>query len=552
MLCSAQKTSFMCATHRHKFFQNMVRIACLLRMSGVNCCFLLLLVLSQVGEAQTTCSSQNAGNGVFICYPNPSQNAADATVPEIFHLSAQGKVPDGQVIPGYRVFIDKRLVYEKRFSVPVQKLLIETNVRSPFDSGSHTLQLVVPGAGSAEVKDLRFQSLSNGSFCDPFTRTDPRTCSMSPIKSPLQWSLKETAPRTSAAEVFDGYSAYLKLYSQNLKSIEADVSDAMAVDAQGNLYVASHAFADVDLRKYSPNGSLLYASLIRSCGDGFLSVAGLAVDNAGRAWIAGNTSACLKTTPNAAQSHGSDTGRPTGFVMLVDTKKPGATAQLYVSYLSDIETRISAIRADNEGNAYITGTVASREFHHDSMLSVTEGPARSAVAPLGFVAAVEGSGSGFLWATLVENAELNHLALDTAGDVYITGRVLCGSPRGSGVACDDVVVARLSDRGRRFSYLAHFPGNNAARAIAVAGKGAWIFATNATAAFALQPCKAGVLYEHRMREGESNPPEMAGAPALDAFAATLSGTFSSGEPGAAPKKLQASVQIAPECGSQPQ
>ena len=49
----------------------------------------------------------------------------------------------------------------------------------------------------------------------------------------------------------------------------------------------------------APNGSITYDSVIRSCGEGFLSVTALAVDEIGHAWIAGNTTACLAATPGA-------------------------------------------------------------------------------------------------------------------------------------------------------------------------------------------------------------------------------------------------------------
>ena len=549
------KRAGMCPYSLGSFFPNMAEIMGFLGTGGVSCCVAVLLLLARGAEAQTTCGAQNTGDGVFICYPNPFQNKADSTVPETFHLSAQGNAPEGHVAVAYRILIDNRLVYVKKLLTPTQKLSIETNVKSPFDSGSHKLQLVVLGAGSAEVKELRFYSSKNGSFCDPFSRADPRICSPSPTRPPLEWSLKETTPKGSSDDAFDGYSAYLKLYGQNLKSIEADASDAMTVDAQGNLYVASHALADVDLRKYSPNGSLIYASLIRSCGDGFLSVAGLAIDNAARVWIAGNTNACLRTTPNAIHSQGSKTGRATGFIMLVDTKKPGATAQLYVSYLSPVENRISAIRADSEGNVYITGTVTAREFPHDSLLSVTKGSAGALGAPLGFVAAVDRLGSGFQWSTLLENAQLNDLALDRTGGVYVTGRVMCRAPRQAGVACEDVFAARLSDRGHRFSYLARFGGaaEDEGRAIGATDSGAWIFVTSATAVVALQSCKTGILYARSMREDNDNAQvEIALAPAMEAFTAALSGTLQAGELGTASKRLRASVQIAPECASAPQ
>ena len=123
---------------RQLSFQNLVQFA------GRVCCgFFVLLLLARVADAQTTCAAQHSARGAFICYPNPSENPADSSVPHIFHLSAQGNAPDGQAIAGYLVLIDNRPVYETQLAVPVLKLSIETNLKSPFNTGSHTLRLVV-------------------------------------------------------------------------------------------------------------------------------------------------------------------------------------------------------------------------------------------------------------------------------------------------------------------------------------------------------------------------------------------------------------------------
>lgn len=524
------------------------------RCSTRVCCSLLtLILLSPVAKTQTSCAIENPAVGVFICSPQPSGSDSDSAIPDVFHLSAQGNASDGQLISRFRILIDNRQILDNRLAIPLQHLSIEMNLKSPFDSGSHTLMLLVAGVGSAEVKGLRIQP-SKSSFCDPFSRFDPRTCSISNTTARLHWSLPDARPQ----DPFDDYLSYVKLYGENLKSIEADASDAIAVDAQGNTYVASHSFADIELRKYTPNGSIVYDSLFRSCGEGFLSVAGLAIDNAGRTWIAGNTTACLPTTPDAFQGHVAGENRMHGFVMLVDTAKPGS-APKFLTYLSSVDSRIAAIRADNEGNAFVTGTTTSVDFPHDSILSVKDGAARAPATTLGFVSGLNPAGSGLLWSALLRNTRLTALALDGAGNVYITGRVASGQSR------SDVLVAELSDRGRRLSYVATLGGSadEEGRAISVTEQGPWILVSGDTESpdfpvssavnksrrvgmqpfvIALQPCKTGILASRLLtRSDDADAPVISLTPILDAFTTAFPGLLR-------PRgNLASSVVSAPGC-----
>ena len=551
---------------------------------------LTLLSLVPIAKAQTSCATENPGIGVFICFPSSSVNGTDAAMPNLFHLSAQANAADGQLITRYRVLIDNRQILDNPLAIPLQNLSIESNLKAPFESGSHTLQLLVAGVGSAEVKGLQIHASKNGA-CDPFSRFDPRTCSIS-IRAPLHWSLPEPASPTTTLEsaagpedAFAAYVAYVERYSENLKSIEADASDAVAVDAEGNTYVALHSFADVELRKYAPDGSIVYDSLLRACGDGFLSVAGLAIDNAGRAWIAGNTTACLPTTPNAFQGHTAGANRMRGFVMLVDTAKAGS-APLALTYLSGVDNRIAAIRMDHDGNAFVTGVTTSLEFPHDSILNVKEGSAGAPATRLGFVSVLNSSGSRLLWSALLPDVQLTALALDTAENVYVTGRMASGSRRAPGptrtgrlgcgangklpLGCDDVLIAALSDRGRRLSYVATIGGSGEeeGRAISIDPQGHWIFVAGDTESpdfpvssganqahraglqpfvIALQPCKTGILSSRLITASNAAvSPGVAMTPALDAVATAFPGAAA---PLRARAKVAASVLNAPACSA---
>jgi len=507
-------------------------------------CTLLLIVLlsGRAVQGQTACATAHPGPGVFICYPDPAANAADANLDHVFHLSAQGNAPEGGTVTRYAVVIDDRRIYENRLAIPTPRLSVEINLLSPFRSGSHTVHVVMDGAGAAEVAGLQFHPLANLGFCQPFNRFDARTCLTSNARGPLEWPVAGAAP-------LSGLAAYAELYRRNLESVEADVADAVAVDAQGNLYAASHQSADVELRKYAPNGSITYDALFRACGNGFTSVAGIAIDRAGRAWIAGNTTACLSTTPGALEAAAGEGAVLRGFVILADTAKPASDPPVYSTYLARAENRINAIRVDANGNAFVAGATASAQFPHSTSMSV--GGSVEHARGNGFVSVLNPSGSALRWSALLPGGPLTALDLDTSGDVWVTGR----APARRSSDPDDLLLAVISDQGRQMPYRARIYGGAQNRAIAVAPSGTWAAVVGTSDepgavsfAFEFQRCGRGVGNSLMFPVPVlAAVPEIALPPALDAFVRAfpeeLPRTTTQGEP----KMPFFEVQIAPPC-----
>lgn len=442
--------------------------------------------------------------GAFVCYPNPSIDSRDTTLDRRFHLSAQGNALPGRVVTGYKVWLDDRLINDTQLLSPSEKFSIETNLESPFHSGAHVLRLEMDGAGSAAVKRLRFVPAKSVSFCDPFSRFDPRSCTALPGReAALTWSLPAGM----------NYSAYLDLYSRNLIALEVDTADAMAVDGSGNLYLASHAFSDVELRKYAPDGSLVYSSLIRSCSDGFMVVAALNVDDAGYAWIAGNTDACLSTTSNATTAGEGNRGQRRSFVILVDTAKPGSTP-LYTTYLPDAAHRISGLFVDGHRTVYLTGSAGSEDFPHETSARIS-GAGQSVSARLAFVASLDLSGSGLRWSTLMPDLQTDSITVDDSGTVYLAGRI-----------ASQAVAVSLSADGRVLSHSAPLyalkNGNTPAIGLSeghviVAG----VSAQGGPTVITFQPCRSTLM---RFLSPHSEPkggtfPDLVFAPALKAFSA---------------------------------
>jgi hypothetical protein len=464
----------------------------------------VLLSLSGAVAAQTSCSIQHPGPGVFICYPNSSENSSPK-VPALFHLSAEINAPSGVSTRRYSIFLDNQLLYDNRLATPAERLPIELNLVSPFTSGSHTLRITAAEIGSTELKNLQFRPFENAGFCEPLSKVETFSSCYSAIKAPLRWKVEKysDAPPSSLSR----YSDYIAFYSRNLKSLEADVADKVALDSQGNLYIALHLFDGLELRKYTPNRSIVYDAVVQTCGPGRLSITGLAVDDTGHAWVAGNTHACLTGTNGAWKSRISDTSQPHAFVALLDTSKRTSTTPLYLTYLADAESQVFGIRVDKEGDAYVTGITSSPDFPHQSSFTIS--PGRGVSKENGFVAVLNPSGSALQWTALLQNAGPAALAVDRTGNVYITGRT--GA---------DAFLAELTERGTKLSNIVHL-GTGDPRAIAVAPGGVWALVEAESELFAsmLEPCAKEKILENPLPQDENSvATDVSSRLALDAFA----------------------------------
>jgi hypothetical protein len=485
---------------------------------------LLLMAGSQAG-AQTNCETRHPNPGVFICYPNPAENPADADIPETFHISAQVKAAEGRTVRLYSILIDGRVVYESKLPAALKKLSIETNLKSPPDRNPHTLGLVVYGAGSTEVSGLRIHESPNSPLCDPFSRTNPQACNLSTPATPLRWQ-----PITGDGNQYqpaEAYTATLQAWSRNLKRLEADAADAVTVDTHGNLYTASHVLSDVEVRKYSPDGGILYDSLVRSCGAGFVQVSSMAATDSGLVWIAANTTACFEASGSAIQAHTGQPNRMRGIVILMDTTKASTIAPPYLAWLAGSEYRATAIRADRQGNAYVAGIAGSSDFPHQALLDADTRTTASDKAEFGFVSALSRSGS-VRWSTLLRHLLPATVSSGPDGTVFVAGGQASGT--------SGAILAAIADGGRRFSWMARPVGRDAqefspvsATAVSATARGEGILVAGPAIAKGRQPriffaalraCGTDGFDFHLLPESVSEEaPGIALGGALDAVAA---------------------------------
>jgi hypothetical protein len=207
----------------------------------------------------------------------------------------------------------------------------------------------------------------------------------------------------------------------------------VAIDSAGDCYVAGISTAITPtsgvfqtdpksgqfVEKFGPTGSVVYATYLGGSGPDMPS--GLAVDDAGNAYLTGQTASNDFPTKNALQSTFGG-GTSDAFVAVLN---PTASALVYSTYLGGSgQDYGSAIAVDSSSNAYVTGTTYSTNF-----------PTVAAFQPslvglqAAFVTKLDASGtpvySTYLGPTGgsdgTDSAYGSGIAADSSGNAYVTG-----------------------------------------------------------------------------------------------------------------------------------
>jgi hypothetical protein len=249
--------------------------------------------------------------------------------------------------------------------------------------------------------------------------------------------------------VSDAFVAELKpggsglVYSTYLGGSGADAAFALTVDPSGAVYVSggtssasfpltSGAYAtrgEAFMSKLNPGGSsLAYSTYF----DG--NPQAVAVDSAGEAYLAGRAnSSSFPTTPNAFQTtFTSGTGQgdqPAGDGFVTKFNSAG-TGLVYSSYLGGSSGGgASGIALDSSGDAYLTGTASAG-------LPTSPG-AYQATGTGAFVTELNVGGTGLLYSSYLGASSENlgdAIAIDSSGDVDVTGHANAGFPTTAGAA----------------------------------------------------------------------------------------------------------------------
>ena len=277
-------------------------------------------------------------------------------------------------------------------------------------------------------------------------------------------------------------------YSTYLGGTGYDEIDGVAVDTDGNIYVAGVTLStdfptaaplrattngadDAFVAKISADGSqLIYSTYLG--GNGSDTASGIAVDATGTAYVGGYT---LSTnfpifTPYQAAIRSAGT-----FDAFAARLNSAGSALMYSTYLGgSSDDAPFAVALDSAGSFYLAGQTASTNF---PLLNSVVGSRVSAID--GFVTKLSSAGNTLIFSTYLggnNDDGPQGLAADGAGNAYITGytrssnfqRVnfiqgaLGGGTCTDGVntfPCSDAFVTKIASAGSQIVYSTYLGGN---------------------------------------------------------------------------------------------
>jgi hypothetical protein len=309
-----------------------------------------------------------------------------------------------------------------------------------------------------------------------------------PIANPLQ--ANKAGGRDAFITKLNAEGSAL-IYSTYLGGSGEDVSNDIAVDASGQVYLAGYTRSgnfplvypiqtDGDgkgnafVSKLNAGGSaLIYSTYIGGLngndGDGGLAIA---IDNEGSAYIAGYSgSSDFPTTANAFQS--ANRGSRDAVVFKLN---PSGTALVYSTYLggSGVDLGAYDIAVDDSGAAYVTGETWSSDFPMANALQSNHGVGQED----GFVSKLSSDGSTLVYSTYLWGSKPEvgkGIAVDASGNAYITGYT--NSPEFSVVNAVqpsyggdpyDAFIAELNTEGSALVYSTYLGGSGDDRALSIA------------------------------------------------------------------------------------
>ena len=273
------------------------------------------------------------------------------------------------------------------------------------------------------------------------------------------------------------------LYAGYIGGSSIDVSNGIAVDADGNAYVIGATSSDqatfpvtvgpdlsyndgqdaFDAKVNAAGTALVYAGYIG--GSGIDAGRGIAVDAGGHAYVTGYAESDQTTFPVAVGPDLTYNGGVDAFVAKVNA---AGTALTYAGYIGGNSLEIGyGIALDSGGNAYVAGNTGSDQ----TTFPVIVGPDLTFNGNNeAFVAKVNAAGTALLYAGYIGGSswDMAHaIAVDAGGNAYVTGNTtsdqatfpVTGGPGLSYSGGQDVFVAKVNSTGSALVYAGYIGGD---------------------------------------------------------------------------------------------
>ena len=282
------------------------------------------------------------------------------------------------------------------------------------------------------------------------------------------------------------------VYSTYLGGRDTEAGNAIAVDTAGNAYVAGftvsglsfpttlgsydripNGWADVFVTKLNPSRTgVVYSTYLGGSGDDIAW--GVTVDGAGNAYLTGETgSKNFPTTPGVRDRSLDTNDEWVGIDAFVSKLNATGSALVYSTYLGGRDFDYGrAIAVDSAGNAYITGETRSDNFPttsgvRDRSLDVRPEDGLGLDA---FVTKMNPTASALVYSTYLGGRDFDYgraIAVDSAGDVYVTGSTISGNFPNTEGAFDrshngqwDAFVTRLNATASALVYSTYLGGSD--------------------------------------------------------------------------------------------
>ncbi len=225
-------------------------------------------------------------------------------------------------------------------------------------------------------------------------------------------------------------------------------------DIQAAFTPKKHGQVAFDIGNYDHSRALVidpiltYATFLGGSGNDTASA--IAVDDRGRAYVAGYTqSADFPTTKGVLQPKLSQQGR-FDFDVFVARLNPNGSGLDFVTYLGgDGDDRAYRILLNPAGNIYVAGSTTSQNF------PTTSGGYQTTPGS-GFIAKLDQTGTALLYSTYV-SGQVQGLALDTSGAIYTAG-----------TANSNAFAMKLTADGSRSVYSLNLGGSGLTQGLGIA------------------------------------------------------------------------------------